>query len=65
MSITRSPSRLCDFVQGTKVGFLIDINSEKMAASIRAVMFNFLTCFKLLTIPNIPFQCSCLILCLP
>ncbi|WP_039359965.1 type IV conjugative transfer system coupling protein TraD [Candidatus Protochlamydia amoebophila] len=47
--ILRDPlQELCDFVQGTKAASLIDMNSEKTAASIRAVMSNFLTCFELL-----------------
>ncbi|WP_213105184.1 type IV secretion system DNA-binding domain-containing protein [Candidatus Protochlamydia amoebophila] len=49
VSITRSFQKLCDFVQETEVGFLVDINSEKTAASIHVVMSNFLTCFELLT----------------
>ena len=55
--ILKEPLReLCDFVQGTKAASLIDINSEKTAASIRSVLSSYLTCFEYLSNTNEPFS---------
>lgn len=49
---------LCEFVIGTKAASLIDINSEKTAASIRSVLSSFLTCFEYMQDTENPFSIS-------
>jgi type IV conjugative transfer system coupling protein TraD len=55
--ILRKPLKeLCESVKGTKAASLIDMNSEKTAASIRSVLSSFLTCFEFLADTNEPFS---------
>lgn len=55
--ILRAPLKeLCDSVKGTKAASLIDISSEKTAASIRSVLSNFLSCFEFLLDTCDPFS---------
>lgn len=55
--ILREPlNELCDFVKGTKAASLIDISSEKTAASIRSVLSSFLACLEYLPDTNHPFS---------
>lgn len=55
--ILRDPLKeLCDFVKGTKAASLIDISSEKTAASIRSVLSSFLSCFEFLSDTGNPFS---------
>jgi type IV conjugative transfer system coupling protein TraD len=51
-----SLSELCDLVKGTKAASLIDMSSEKTAASIRSVLSSFLTCFEFLPDANNSFS---------
>lgn len=55
--LLREPLKdLCDFVKGTKAASLIDMSSEKTAASIRSVLSNYLTCFEFLEDTHDPFS---------
>lgn len=55
--ILREPLKeLCDFVKGTKAASLIDMSSEKTAASIRSVLSSFLSCFEFLSDNHNPFS---------
>ena len=56
-TILRIPLReLCEIVIGTKAASVIDISSEKTAASIRSVLSSFLTCFEYLRDVENPFS---------
>lgn len=55
--ILREPLKnLCDFVKGTKAASLMDMSSEKTAASIRSVLSSYLTCFEFLGHTQDPFS---------
>lgn len=55
--VLREPlQELCEFLKGTKAASLIDMNSEKTAASIRSVLSNYLTCFEYLIDTHAPFS---------
>jgi type IV conjugative transfer system coupling protein TraD len=55
--ILREPLKeLCAFVKGTKAASLLDISSEKTAASIRSVLSSFLSCFEFLSNTYDPFS---------
>lgn len=55
--ILREPLKeLCHSVKGTKAASIMDINSEKTAASVRSVLSSFLACFEFLPDTENPFS---------